>query len=162
MCPSVCIGLRLPCSGSPPPWRSVPSIKSRKTLSSENSHRRLLRSDPLSVSPSVCAVRRLPHSSPLLPGLALLARAAWLAVVSAKPQTRNEAGAVSRWLLGRPEAAQGLGAGEAAESEEMLAGPAQGSVSLHGRDPCPQLSVSGLPGVTPTLPLSGLEIASPP
>lgn len=117
---------------------------------------------PLSVSPSVCAVRRLPHSSPLLPGLALLARAAWLAVVSAKPQTRNEAGTVSRWLLGRPEAAQGLGAGEAAESEEMLAGPAQGSVSLHGRDPCPQLSVSGLPGVTPTLPLSGLEIASPP
>lgn len=106
--------------------------------------------------------RSPPHSSPLLPGLALLARSAWLAVVSAKPQTCNEAGAVSRWLLGRPEAAQGLGAGEAAESEEMLAGPAQGSVSLHGRDPCPQLSVSGLPGVTPTLPLSGLEIASPP
>lgn len=103
-----------------------------------------------------------PPLLPLLPGLALLARSAWLAVVSAKPQTCNEAGAVSRWLLGRPEAAQGLGAGEAAESEEMLAGPAQGSVSLHGRDPCPQLSVSGLPGVTPTLPLSGLEIASPP
>lgn len=162
MCPSVCIGLWLPCSGSPPPWRSVPSIKSRKTLSSENSHRRLLRSDPPLCQPLSLCRSPSPPLLPLLPGLALLARSAWLAVVSAKPQTCNEAGAVSRWLLGRPEAAQGLGAGEAAESEEMLAGPAQGSVSLHGRDPCPQLSVSGLPGVTPTLPLSGLEIASPP